>query len=56
MSDDDIQKMVRKGAYAEMMAGMDLRDQVALLKKTFGEVLLNEEGMEEVEYNARLGL
>ena len=54
LAEEDLQRIVRKAGYAENLRGRSLSEQVAFLKKTFGEVLLDEESFDEVEYNARL--
>ena len=55
VAEEDLQRIIRRGGYAEKMQGMDLSQQVGFLKTTFGEVLLDEERYEEIEYNGRLG-
>ena len=54
LSDEDIERIVIKGSYAEKLKGLDLNQQLTALKRAFGEVLLAESDYEPQEYNARL--
>ena len=54
LTDDEVEKLVRKARYAEDLCGMSLSEQVSWLKKVFGEVLLDESKYTEAEYNGRL--
>ena len=54
LPDDDIEKLIVKGSYAEELAGLDLQKQVHALKRMFSEVLFADERYEEREYNIRL--
>ena len=55
VSEEELEKLIVKGKYAEEVAGLNLSAQVGRLKTLFGEVLLSEGTYEEREYNARLG-
>ena len=52
--ESEMEKTIRKAGYAEHISEMTLAEQVAYLKNTFGQVLLNEENFGEAEYAARL--
>ena len=54
MNDEDIERIVVKGSYAEKLKGLNLQQQLKTLKRAFGEVLLAESDYEPQEYNARL--
>ena len=54
MNDEDIERIVVKGSYADKLKGLNLQQQLKTLKRAFGEVLLAESDYEPQEYNARL--
>ena len=54
LKEEDIEKIIVKGSYAEEIGGKDLKGQVQYLKAAFAEVLLAEGTYEESEYDARL--
>ena len=54
LNDDDLKTISYRTTYSEMMQGLTLAQQAALLKSEFGKVLLDEESYSPVEWNSRL--
>ena len=54
LTEEEVEKIIIKGGHAKKLDGLTLEQQVAVLKRDFGEVLLAEKDYEPKEYNARL--
>ena len=54
VSEDDIRKSTAKMKLAQEISGKDLKDQVRHLKQAMGSLLVEEDGMDEKAYNAKV--